>query len=352
MQNSEYLHRLSVLYRYLNEESCDINNLISKITKSGFTVSKRQIYLDINNIKQYLLREDEQLTETLVGKQKKIWRIINTTQNKDLPLNNNDIYKLLIIKDTLPLLVNECNIQSVIHQLTSHTDENSLYYRNEISNGVIIDSNFFQKKSNESNFEIIIDFYNAIIENKKIKIIRKVLDATCVNTKISQFSMVPISLIYHNGSMFISGLTQTNRIIIFDVSQIVEYSISTKRFKRNNDFIELLKQELSNRFGVSENIDDNVYDIEIEFSTLTGEYLKLFNIHPTQKFRYTNNGYILSLKCGINRELVSWIFNWMDNARIIKPEKLKNIYIKQVNNIIRLNSTDSKLNYSNIFIRD
>lgn len=351
MHTSEYLQRLSAVRRFLSEEACDINDLISKLIKAGFNVSKRQVYFDIFNIDKHLLNKEEELVETLINKQKKVWRIVLQERSNPFPLSLDDTYKMLIVKDTLPVLVDGNNIKNILYQLTSNTGSEVSHYKSN-SKEIIIDTNFFQKKFNDSYFKSIKEFYNAIINHKKITILRKVLDATCVVTRTTNFNINPISLIYHSGSMYISGFTQTKKVIILDVSQVVEYSISTKSFNKSIDFLPQLKQELFKRFGVSENIDDKVYDIEIELSTLTGEYLKLFNFHPTQKFRLTDNGYILSLKCGINRELVAWIFGWMDNARILKPEKLKKIYIKQLNSIIRLNTTEVNLNYSNIFTKE
>ena len=60
----------------------------------------------------------------------------------------------------------------------------------------------------------------------------------------------------------------------------------------------------------------------------------------------------MSLKCGINRELVSWIFMWMDNIRILKPQKLKSLYLTQLNRIQELNTNNLNLSYSNIFMNN
>ena len=115
--------------------------------------------------------------------------------------------------------------------------------------------------------------------------------------------------------------------------------------------VELLNDELSKRFGVSDNIDDKIYDIEIEFSSETGEYLKHFHWHPTQKFKPTNTGYIFTMECGINRELVGWVFQFMNNVRILQPEKLRVLYLQQVNRILEVNTTNVSLRYTNIFLR-
>ena len=51
-------------------------------------------------------------------------------------------------------------------------------------------------------------------------------------------------------------------------------------------------------------------------------------LNDSQKFKVTTNGYIINLNCGINKELLSWIFMLHTNAKIIKPEKLKQVYCR------------------------
>ena len=57
----------------------------------------------------------------------------------------------------------------------------------------------------------------------------------------------------------------------------------------------------------------------------------------------------MKMHCGINRELVGWIFRWMSNVKIIGPKKLKDLYLQQLNIINKNYSNNASLNYSNIF---
>jgi len=350
MLNTEYLHRLSFICQLLKEEACDCKTILIKLRESGINILKRQVYRDIDAINSHILRKNEQLIETLVNKQKKVWKIIEATPNTTL--TQDEVYKLSIIRNTLPVNIEDNFVVSKIDQLLTPTF-NCTPDLVQLSNSKdsVFHSNFYQKSFNEKEFKVIKEIYSAIVHQKKININKRILDATCINPKRTELLIKPISLIYHRGSMFLAGLTGKDTIIILDVCQIIKYTVTNNRFRNHSTLVDLLKNELSKRFGVSDNIDEKVYDIEIEFSRETGEYLKHFIWHPTQKFKQTNSGYILTMKCGINRELVGWVFQFMNNVRILQPEKLRIIYLQQVNRILEVNTTNMNLKYSNIFLR-
>jgi len=57
----------------------------------------------------------------------------------------------------------------------------------------------------------------------------------------------------------------------------------------------------------------------------------------------------MTLKCGINRELVGWIFMWLYNVRIVEPPELKAYYNKTIKEIQQVDKKDMLL-YRNIFV--
>ena len=350
MRNTDYLHRLSLICQFLKEETYDCSTILFKLKQLGINVLKSQIYLDIEIINLHFLRKNEQLIETRVNKQKKVWKIIESTPNTTLTLD--EVYKLSIIRNTLPVNLEDNSIVCKINQLLTPTFNCSPdLVQLSNSKDSAFHSNFYQKEFNEKEFGVIKDLYGAIVHHKKINISKRILDATCIDPRRTELLIKPISLIKHRGSMFLAGLTGKETIIILDVCQIIKYTVTNTRFRNHSLLVDLLKQELTKRFGVSDNIDGKLYDIEIEFSSETGEYLKHFIWHPTQKFKPTNTGYILTMKCGINRELVGWVFQFMNNVRILQPEILRILYLQQVNRILEVNTTNVSLRYTNMFLR-
>ena len=116
-----------------------------------------------------------------------------------------------------------------------------------------------------------------------------------------------------------------------------------------NKLSSILEDELSKRFGVSENINSKVYEIVLEFSMSTGEFVSRFFFHHSQEFCIHNGVMRMHLRCGINRELVGWLFTWMTNVRIISPQKLKDLYVYMLQQTLDRVNSNSKLRYENYF---
>ncbi len=108
-------------------------------------------------------------------------------------------------------------------------------------------------------------------------------------------------------------------------------------------------QELQKRFGVTKNINNEVYDIKIEMSPVLAGFIKNHFWHPSQKFSKKNNNYSMHIKCGINRELMGWLFQWMYNIKIIQPPILIDYYQKTLEEMQKNSLSKKRLMYRNIF---
>jgi len=75
--------------------------------------------------------------------------------------------------------------------------------------------------------------------------------------------------------------------------------------------------------------------------------------HESQKIiRLANKNYQITMRCGINRELGGWIFQWMNNVKIIQPLELIELYQNIVNTINSNNQKNTKLESVNFFNKD
>ena len=107
--------------------------------------------------------------------------------------------------------------------------------------------------------------------------------------------------------------------------------------------------ELESRFGVTKNINEEVYTIIIEFTEFTGNFIKQNFWHKTQKFKKKGNILQMEMQCGINRELIGWLFFWMYNCRVVKPQILKDYYDSAANEIVKTSNPNNPLVYKNLF---
>jgi hypothetical protein len=57
----------------------------------------------------------------------------------------------------------------------------------------------------------------------------------------------------------------------------------------------------------------------------------------------------MEFQCGINRELIGWLFFWMYNCRVVKPQILKDYYDSAANEIVKTSNPNNPLVYKNLF---
>jgi len=216
-----------------------------------------------------------------------------------------------------------------------------------------IEASTFKKPIDKKDIKTKVAFFNEVILKKVPLRIDKIQnDATSFNAefKDTSFTLFPLKIIYHNSDYYIGCfIKKTKNFGIFEINQLVEYR--TLRRSKQYDYEKLLvgfNTYAKTLFGVTKNIDDNIYKIKLEFSSVTGTYIETFVWHHSQKLKRKDNSIIMTLKCGINRELVSWIFMWMYNVRIIEPPELQDYYNRTVKQIEKINTNKSLL-YKNIF---
>jgi hypothetical protein len=328
MLYSDYLKRLKLITTILKDEACDIHSLQHKLREYNIPTLKRQIYRDIKAVQSYFLAEDEEMIIAEPDNKKKVWKIIAKEHNGQLSID--ELYGRVLLKNTLPLYIKDEVKTAIQTDLLNglHLKQKQLSIKVIDCDDAIIKSGFNEKLFCERTYSIFKDLFWCVINQVKIKV--KITPESIIS-KLNEYSqkdiiLSPISFIEHNGSIFISGATTKNKILVIDLCEILEYEYLKLKYRNKDGLTQLLRANLKNRFGVYENVDDYVYDIEIEFSRHIGEYLKKFNWHQSQIFRFKERVAILQLKCGINRELLGWIKMFDTKAKIIKPEKLKLLF--------------------------
>lgn len=292
--------RISTLLNQLKESKLSAYDLHTIFKNKNINISIRQIQRDINELENYLDK-----TEILdkVKSEKKIFYFIS----KKSKLNADKLNSI----------------------------ETFFYYpiENEIDTSINL-------------FDTAINQRSAII----IRLIKNDLTGDNSNFEFEPFIFYPISIINHRNIKYIGGWNpQKKQIQIFGINQISEFSIEDKKFKMNK-IKQKFHEELDKRFGVTKNIDENVYEIKIELSKVLANFIKSHYWHKTQKIIIKDNKTFLFLKCGINRELLGWLFQWMYNIRVIEPKILKDYYEKTIKEIQNNSVSKTPLVYRNIFI--
>jgi predicted DNA-binding transcriptional regulator YafY len=303
------LQRLEQIYTHLKKNELCYQGLYTIFQTMKVDISIRQIQRDVKNV-NLLLKDDERL------------------------INYRDSFRVIYFKivKTKKTKINE-SVSNIIFQK---------------------ETNFFELINNKNTHKLLDIINQAISESKKISIARLKNDVTGDNYNFEQknIELLPIKTIKHRGSMYVGGYNEKQeKYQIFEITQLKNITISDNIHVLNSTKIENeFDIELEKRFGVTKNIDDEIYIITIEFAEITGNFIKHHFWHKTQKFKKKGNIIQMQLQCGINRELLGWMFYWMYNCRIVEPKILKEYYDATAKEIVKLSNQNNPLVYKNLFI--
>lgn len=294
-------------------------------------------------------------------KSKRISILLN--QLKESKLSAYDLHTIFKIKN---INISIRQIQRDINELENYLDKTEILDKVKSEKNILF--HFKKSKLNADKLNSIETFFYYPIENEIdtsinlfdtainqrsaiiIRLIKNDLTGDNSNFEFEPFIFYPISIINHRNIKYIGGWNpQKKQIQIFGINQISEFSIEDKKFKLNK-IKQKFHEEFDKRFGVTKNIDENVYEIKIELSKVLANFIKSHYWHKTQKIIIKDNKTFLFLKCGINRELLGWLFQWMYNIRVIEPKILKDYYEKTIKEIQNNSVSKTPLVYRNIFI--
>ena len=229
----------------------------------------------------------------------------------------------------------------------SNFEDFSVFADRQISN-----SYFYELLSLDGYQKILNDAIWSIQNKREMRLVEVGYDYTSIPQTVAYpIDFLPLQILYHRGVIHLSGIVKgKNKILAIALNQLKKYSLTNNMFD-NRDLLAALRREMDNRFGITDNMNNEIYDIEIEFSELTGEFVKHHFWHHSQNFLKLSNGnYVMTLRCGINRELVGWIFQWMSNARVIKPESLQELVKEKHREILDNYGSDMPLSSNNSFM--
>jgi hypothetical protein len=346
------IERLHCIYQLLEIEPRTIQGICKELELKGYRTAQRQIYNDLTQLEKNYLRNNQALQITTGQHNQKTYRLVYS--DISIAVTGFDVNSYQLSRLSMTTYITEGRGESInkfrdiVAKKIMHLSKTK-YAALPLEQN--FNSHFFERKYSADFNQMSEDIIWSIANNKIIEVENVYGDATNVSSDITYpFKLKPLLLVYHNGAYYTAGfIAKNNLFITIDLSKIVAYNITNQTFAHKK-LLPIAKAELQKRFGLTANIDNEVYDIELEFSSITGEFLSHYNWHLTQSFtRLKNGNYRMKMYCGINRELFGWIFRWMGNVKIIGPNKLKDLYLQQLDIINKNYSSSASLNYSNIF---
>lgn len=310
------LERLQLLYNMLSSTSYTRMELLNS---EKFTFTERQLNRDLKDLEIFYLRHDEE-------------KLVKSKKGKGLKYSIEKSVQYAKKSETINQSLSDIENLCKKHKQIIRT---RFYEINQSSDFQNVDTH-------------IITIKEAVKKQKQILVDSYKYDATSESTdfQIKQNTITPISTKLHRGDFFLIGKSSTDMLTL-SLSQIQSLKILENKkasFVNNSDLV-----ELKNRFGVTKNYDDKIYNIKLRFSENTGVYARKFFWHETQKFEKVGINIDMTMTCGINRELVGWIFQWMSNVIIVEPAELKQKYNEVLNKINKVKD-DKIVHNHNLFL--
>jgi predicted DNA-binding transcriptional regulator YafY len=349
---SDKASRLLRIYSRLRRGPVTIEVIKEWAKRSHIEVSERQLYRDLKEIEQSVNLEGEQVIVYDGEKNRKTWKVEFKDSKTNLPLFDIDTFYLL--KHFAPLTLIAARKESLekIEDLLYRQISQSSIQKNAMAiSGAVKSSHFYDYPYEYKEHKLLEDCIWAIQNQRKLILNEILYDHSSLSAStLFPMHFLPLLILYRRGCIHLCGLIESSKkLVILALEQIFEYETTNEMFDASL-WIECMEEQLNNRFGITENIDNNLYDVEIEFSELTGNFVKTHYWHHSQRFQQIANGnWLMKMHCGINRELVGWIFQWMSNAKVVKPLLLEKMVRDKLNDTLQLYISEKKLFSNNVF---
>ncbi len=338
------LERLKHIYGLLSHRPQTIESLQAELKALGAAVSNRQLYRDMEDVGNYFLRAGERLELKNQEFNRKLYVIKRTGDASAINSFDVDTYMLnaLVIpssiasgrKRSLDKFRDIFGVYLNNGKVEHSANWDGLSLLNTHFNEIIFDDHF-QQTFNEILW--------SVANHRSIEIIDCKGDSVSIYRSLSfPFIFHPLKIIFHRGSFFVAGIIDsTRKCLVLDLFQISAYKLSNQSFPFKKE-MSVIDKNLKTRFGISQNIDSEVYSVILEFPSITGEFVKTHVWHHSQTFENMPNGNIrMYLKCGINRELIGWIYMWMGHVKIVQPERLRQYHQEQLHSILKAGESDA-----------
>jgi len=138
---------------------------------------------------------------------------------------------------------------------------------------------------------------------------------------------MPLKIFSHNDSMYLSarfagkpGKTDARReydpLLAVHRLKRVEMTDQSFEFPGDYDF----EQIYNRNFGI---IKDSAFHAEVEFTGLSARYVSERMWSPDQRIRRIDDSRLrITFSASSDKELISWLLSFGDEARLIKPQRL------------------------------
>lgn len=330
---ADNINRLFRIYNRLRRGPVTIEIISAWAEAAGITVSRRQLYRDLNSLQRLRIADGENVVEHNDEKNRKTWKLeYNGTFEK---LSTYDINSFFLLKSFSPYAVLEKR-RSSIEKFEKIIYKN--FSKNNFEKYIQANELFLRKTNYNDNLygveeQKIIEDLIWTLHNKRVIIIEQdLINAANIHVSKNSFPllMYPIELVFHRGRIYLSGFSKTNQLLIFAIDKQFRYTLTNETFNRKK-LLSVYKGKFEKLFGISPSANNKVYHIKLELTQGYAQSTKSFYWHHTQQWEELKKGnYLLHLHCSIGRELVGFIVGGLGRVKVHQPKILRDLVLKKL----------------------
>ncbi|ANI87967.1 hypothetical protein A9P82_00725 [Arachidicoccus ginsenosidimutans] len=286
------------------------------IKYENIEISDRTLYRYLKEAEE--LRMNDGRIITIEGDfNKKTWKF--EYDNSVNELKENDIVSFLLLKGFLPNAIakhRQQHIDKIEEVLFKAQSKSKFEYHLETLRKSIAAHAFGEYDYTGQHIEYIGGFVWAMQHSRKVRL--------NISGDNETFIGVPMQLLLHKGAVYLMSLDDTsgNKLRTVNLKDVNQFEILTIPFDIRK-YEQQYNLELNKRFGVEDNIDENEYDIVLQFPSKSGTIVCNHFWHVSQEtIRLPDGKWEMRLSCGINNELINWLIELNETVEILQPKIL------------------------------
>ncbi len=339
-----HLERLIRIYNRLRRGPVTIEIISAWAKSAGITVSDRQLYRNLNQLKTLQIAEGENVVEFTDEKNRKTWKLEYEEESEKI--TQYDINSFFLLKNFAPYTILEQRkssiekFEKIIYKSFSKNKYQQLVEAGEL---YLRRTNFFDQMYGPIEHKQIEDLVWALHNKKAILIESIAINPANIHIHKDEFplKMYPLELVFHRGRAYIAGVSALEgQLLIFAIDPNLKYSLTNETFNRKK-IQGAYYQKIETLFGISDPINDKVYNIKIELTSSFGLSWMNYFWHHSQRWQLLKNGnYMLYLKSSIGRELIGFLVFGLDKMKVHQPKILKDLLVKKMEQTVEIYKQD------------
>jgi len=299
----------------------------------------------VSDIEQWL-NQEEVVTKRSV--QRSLQKLVNTTGspvvekwhgreklyfiepdfrwNIEIPIQKNSVLALFLLKRLQPFLANDKRLHDdlsdalkkiageiddeIFDDLDQHLEENLLILG--------------QQSLHKLKGDILDLLLHATIKKKRITIEYQ----GGYSDKKSTHDICPLQFFMANNELYLAGLYDEKHTTAyyFKICRILSVSLQDIVFSITSRQQKKIREHLKQSFGILDDPDDKIEEVELEFPPWFYRLLSEKQIHPTQKISVKKDKTtVIKMKSPVGTDLVHFVLGWADIVKIVKPKSLKDM---------------------------